>query len=119
MTLEAALALVSTAAGGAATEAGRVAWDSLMSLTRRVVGRGEPEAVDPADATAVRELTERISTRAAADEGFADDLRGWAEEHRAALTVTQTRVENVISGQAQVQNVIQTGTIQGDIRFGG
>ncbi|MDT0344715.1 hypothetical protein [Streptomyces litchfieldiae] len=118
MNVDAAVALVSAAAGSAATEAGRHAWESLLSLARRLTGRAEPEPVDPADETAVRELTGRIADRARDDADFAAELTGWAERHRAALTITQTRVENTVSGNAQVRNVIQTGTIEGDIRFG-
>ena len=43
MNLDAALALISAAAGSAATEAGRRAWDSLLALSRRLLGRGEAE----------------------------------------------------------------------------
>ncbi|RKN42379.1 hypothetical protein D7294_13240 [Streptomyces hoynatensis] len=39
--MDAALALVSVAAGSAATEAGRRAWDSLVALSRRLLGRAE------------------------------------------------------------------------------
>jgi hypothetical protein len=118
MNTEAAIALVSAAAGSAATEAGRHAWESLLSLTRRLTGRDAPEPVDPADPVAVRELTGRIADRAGVDEEFAGELRAWAERHRASLTVTQTRVENSVSGDAQVRNLIQTGTIHGGLHFG-
>ncbi|MDT0444939.1 hypothetical protein [Streptomyces johnsoniae] len=118
MNVEAAIALVSAAAGSAATEAGRHAWESLMSLTRRLTGRASPEPVDPEDEAAVRALSGRIADRAGADEEFARELRAWAERHRGVIGVAQTRVENTVSGDAQVQNLIQTGTVHGDIRFG-
>ncbi len=118
MTVEAAIALVSAAAGSVATEAGRHAWESLLSLTRRLTGRASPEPVDPGDDGAVRVLTGRIADRAATDEEFARELRAWAERHRGVIGVAQTRVENVVSDHAQVQNVIQTGAVHGDIRFG-
>ncbi|WP_147437850.1 hypothetical protein [Streptomyces radicis] len=118
MDVAAALALVTAAAGGAATAAGGAAWESLMALARRVTGRAEPEPVDPADDAAVRELRARLRAHAARDAAFADDLRRWADEHRAVLTVSQSRTENVISGQAQVTNAVQADTINGNISFG-
>ncbi|UCM87289.1 hypothetical protein [Streptomyces marincola] len=124
MSTEAALALVSAAAGSVATEAGRHAWDSLLALARRVTGRagadpvGPVDPVDPADETAVRELTGRIADRAASDEEFAAELRQWAQRHRGAVEVGGTRVQNTVADGAQVRNLLQTGTVHGDIHFG-
>ncbi|WP_326599601.1 hypothetical protein [Streptomyces sp. NBC_01803] len=116
MDVASAVALVSVAAGSAATEAGRQAWESLVALTRRLSGRGDP---DPGDEAAVRELTVRVDEEAGADGEFASELVRWAEAHQGAL-VRQTRVENVISGNATVHGpVIQTHTIHGGLHFGG
>ncbi|WP_326691216.1 MULTISPECIES: hypothetical protein [unclassified Streptomyces] len=139
MDVEAALALATTAAasaaGGAATAAGQSAWESLLSLARRVTGRGavgeggaageargaagELTSVDPGDADQVRVLTGRLADQARADEEFAALLRGWAERHAPALHAERSEVHNTISGPAQVNGpVIQARDIHGGINPG-
>ncbi|MBO8190766.1 hypothetical protein ITI46_03505 [Streptomyces oryzae] len=131
MDVEAALALATTAAsaaaGGAATAAGQSAWESLLSLVRRVGGRrrdGESEegrlsAVDPADSEQVRVLTGWLGEQARADEEFAALLRGWAERHAPVLRAEHSEVHNTVSGSAQVSGpVIQARDIQGGINLG-
>lgn len=119
MELESAIALVSAAAGSVATEAGRHAWESLLSLTRRITGRAQPVDVDPADDESVRVLVGRITDRAEADEEFADQLRDWARTHQPALDARNGVVHNRISGQAQISGpVVQAQNITGPIMFG-
>ncbi|SOD58476.1 hypothetical protein SAMN06297387_101166 [Streptomyces zhaozhouensis] len=117
MDLDSALALVTAAAGSVATEAGRHAWDSLMSLTRRITGR--PEPVDPGDEDAVRVLVGRISDRAEADEEFAHQLRDWARTYQSAVDARHSQVRNEISGDARITGpVVQAQNITGPITFG-
>ncbi|TNM29513.1 hypothetical protein [Streptomyces sedi] len=117
MDLDSALALVTAAAGSVATEAGRHAWDSLLSLTRRITGR--PEPVDPADEDSVRVLVGRISDRAEADEEFAHQLRDWARTHQTLVDARQSQVRNEISGDARITGpVVQAQDITGPITFG-
>ncbi|UED83586.1 hypothetical protein [Streptomyces profundus] len=118
MDLQSVVGLVTTAAASVAGEAGRQAWDALLSLTRRVTGRAEPdpEPVDPSDDEAVRALARRLAQRAEGDEEFAAQLRDWARTHRSAL---DGGVHNEVSGEARVTGpVIQAGTINGGISFG-
>ncbi|WP_419999630.1 hypothetical protein [Streptomyces boninensis] len=123
--------LVTAAASGAATEAGRRAWESLVGLFRRGAGGGaevregeareadaveaeplEAEIVDPGDPAAVRTLAQRIAERAAADPEFQRALEAWAREHPPAQPV-----RNIVAGNAQVSgHVFQAG---GDITFNG
>ncbi|KAB8168762.1 hypothetical protein FH609_007435 [Streptomyces sp. 3MP-14] len=117
MELESAIALVTAAAGSVATEAGRHAWESLMSLTRRITGRADP--VVPDDEESVRVLVGEISDRAEADEEFADQLRDWAATHQPALDAQRSTVHNKVGGNAQVSGpVIQAQNITGPITFG-
>ncbi|HZG04517.1 MAG TPA: hypothetical protein VE546_13240 [Streptomyces sp.] len=122
MDVETALALASAAAGGAATEAGRHAWESLVALVRRATGRGgaeDPAVPDGADGTEDPEaVTGRIVHLARTDEDFADRLCRWAETHRAALRIDGGQVHNTVSGSATVHGpVVQTGEIHGGITF--
>ncbi|MGP3978377.1 hypothetical protein ACTWQF_31095 [Streptomyces sp. 8N114] len=131
MDVEPALALATTAASavanGAASAAGQSAWESLLSLVRRVGGRrpdGEPgegrlTAVDPADSEQVRVLTCWLGEQARADEEFAALLRGWAERHASVLRAEHSEVHNTVSGSAQVTGaVIQARDIHGGINLG-
>jgi hypothetical protein len=138
MDVEAALALATTAAasaaGGAASAAGQSAWQSLLSLARRVTGRGaavedglageevgvgaELMAVDPGDEDQVRVLTGRLADHARADEEFAGLLRAWAEQHAPVLQAEHSEVHNTVSGSAQVKGtVIQARDIHGSINL--
>jgi hypothetical protein len=113
MDAAAIVTLVTTAAGGAAGEAGRQAWASLLELVRRATGRAEPERVDPQDAEAVRALSTRIAERAAADPEFRQALETWAAER------PRTQVTNTVGGSARITGpVIQAGEIKGDINLG-
>ncbi|MDT0265075.1 hypothetical protein RM844_02100 [Streptomyces sp. DSM 44915] len=117
MDLQSALALVTAAASSVASEAGRHAWDSLVSLTRRVTGQAEPP--DPADDESVRVLIGQIRGRAETDEEFAAQLRDWAATHQPALDARHGTVHNEVSGDAQVNGpLIQAQTITGDLHFG-
>ncbi|NSC21050.1 hypothetical protein FM076_07425 [Streptomyces albus subsp. chlorinus] len=131
MDVGAALTLATTAAsaaaGGAASAAGQSAWESLLSLVRRVgglrrdgePGEGGPTAVDPADERQVRVLTGWLAEQADRDEEFAALLRGWAERHAPALRAERSEVNNTVSGSAQVSGpVIQARDIHGGIHLG-
>lgn len=119
MDVETAIALANTAAGSAATEAGRTAWESLISLARRVTGRPaatdaepDPETEDPTV------LVGRIADHARDDADFAAQLCQWATEHQSALhlTINQGKVQNTIAPGAQISGkVIQAGDIHGNI----
>jgi hypothetical protein len=126
MDVESALSLISGAASaavsGAATAAGQKAWQSLLTLAGRATGRADladqraVEEVDPTDAETVNVLTGRIAERARADAAFAEELCGWAEDHRAVIQVDRAEVHNTISGDARISGpVIQARDIQGGI----
>jgi hypothetical protein len=127
MDAAAATALISAAAGSVATEAGRHAWESLLTLMRRVSGRGQdadasgPEdAADPADERQVRELTGRVLDRAGRDEAFAAALEQWVATHRATLmTATGDVHASIASGAVVHGHVVQARDIHGGVRFGG
>jgi hypothetical protein len=125
MDVETAITLASTAAGSAATEAGRSAWESLVSLARRITGRpANPEdPASPEETEADRDaLVGRIAEHARADDGFAAQLCQWAAEHRASLQLTrdESAVHNTISSGARVTGtVIQARDIHGGITIGG
>lgn len=136
MDVEAALALAGTAAGGAAGEAGRAAWQSLVTLARRALGRAAPDttAAEPDPATAVLPaepastprqpdagaLLAAISDRARTDPEFAAALCQWAETHRPALAPQQDTVTNTIADSATVHgHVIQARDVHGGINLGG
>jgi hypothetical protein len=118
MDVEAALALAATAAasvvgsasgaaGGvdAAGASGQSAWESLLSLVRRLGGRrrdgelgeGELVAVDAADSEQVRMLTVWLGEQARADEEFAALLRGWAERCAPALRAERPEARDTVS----------------------
>ncbi|MEV1011120.1 hypothetical protein [Streptomyces sp. NPDC049881] len=123
MDIDAALTLVSAAAGSAATAAGQHAWDSLLSLVRRVAGRGpqplDDGPVDPADETRVRVLTGRIADLARTDEAFAEAFLGWAADHRQSLTAVTGDTQNSVSGGAVVHgSVVQLRDVHGNVTFG-
>lgn len=124
-----AAALVSaaaTAAGsGAAGEAGRHAWESLVGLVRRAAGRDrdavDPEpAADPTDEAAIRVLVGQVVAGLRSDERFGEALRQWADTHRTVLRVDSPRVSNEVSHGARVTgSVIQiSGDVTGDIHLG-
>lgn len=137
MDVDSALALAATAAASAASEAGRQAWQSLVSLARRATGRGpgEPLPADPAtgpddpvpagdDPAAVRTLQLRLVTdQARRDPDFAAQLCQWAARHQAALQGQRVdaehgQVHNRIGDGARIQGpVIQTGNVTGGINL--
>lgn len=117
MDTESAVALVSVAAGGAATAAGQSAWTSLTALVRRTLGRDEP-VVSPEDEEGVRALADRLAEDAAADAEFARQLREWAELHRDLLP-DDGSARNVIGDEARIDGpVIQARDIHGGVSFG-
>lgn len=115
MDTETAVALVSVAAGGAATAAGQSAWTSLTALVRRTLGR-EP-VPSPEDEEGVRALAARLAEDAAADAEFARRLCEWAEAHRDVLPADSS-VRNVIGDDAHVTGpVVQARDIHGGVTF--
>lgn len=121
-------AAVGAAATSAGSEAGRQAWDALVSLARRAVGRsgavteGEPDEdlpADPADGEQVRVLTGRLVALAESDPHLLQELESWARRYDIALTSDHSSVTNTVSGNARVQGpVIQGRDFQGPITFG-
>ena len=123
MDLSAALALVSTAAGGAATAAGESAWRALRGVLGRFVGRpGEPalELPESDAAEQVAEFRARIAQLAAENGEFRAALEEWASAHEEPLTsATAGEVHNVLGDQATVHgSVVQLRDVQGDLHIG-
>jgi hypothetical protein len=124
MDVETAIALANTAAGSAATEAGRAAWQSLATLARRITGRHAspqpgPEP-DPSPDDHPEAVVSRIADHARADADFAARLCEWAAEHRATLQLTrdESTVHNTIARGAQINGaVIQARDIHGGVSF--
>lgn len=130
MELETALALAGTLGGtvaaGTATEAGRAAWESLVSLARRFLrrgaaGQGDQTATaandEPEDPTV---LVGRIAGHARGDADFAARLCRWAEEHRTVIQIhhtNQAKTFNTIAPGSQVGKVVQAGDVYGDINL--
>lgn len=115
-------------ASGAAGEAGKQAWSSLVAFVRQRFGRdSEPD-------TAVQALTDRpdealrgevlgrtLADEAARDERTAGWLRDWLATAAplAGQRWAPSMVDNTISGDARVQGpVVQAHTISGPITFG-
>ncbi|MEW2222636.1 hypothetical protein AB0939_25600 [Streptomyces sp. NPDC006990] len=97
-----ALRLVGTAAAsaacGAADAAGQSAWESLLSLVRRVGGRRG----DPGEGQ-VGALTCWLDEQARDDEEFAALPCGWAARHAPALRAERSEVRNTVAGSARVR----------------
>jgi hypothetical protein len=109
-------AVLMRVAEGVGGEAGQAAWAGLSSLARRALGR-EPARPPATDEAGARELAAELLERARRDPEFATELRAWFAE---AERVGGGNVENVISGDAQVQGpVVQARDIHGSISFGG
>jgi hypothetical protein len=117
---EALAAAVGAAANSAASEAGRQAWESLLTLWRRFRGTQAVELVeDPGDPEQVQALTGRVIEEHRRNSAFASELTQWAQ--RFSLTVENDRSSshNTVSGNAQVNGtVIQARDISGPINFG-
>ncbi|MEU0181907.1 hypothetical protein ABZ312_12055 [Streptomyces sp. NPDC006207] len=118
--------MVSAAASGAATEAGREAWTSLIDLVRRCLGRSgtsseeETSAPDPHDPEQVRVLIGTVLEEAGRSVEFAAALRQWLETTGAvhASVPQSTGVHNEVTGNARVGTVVQTHTVNGGISLG-
>lgn len=118
--------MVSAAASGAATEAGREAWTSLVDLVRRCTGRSrevseEAASVpDPRDPEQVRVLVGTVLEEARRSPEFAAALRCWLDTAGGGVAAAAQRAEvrNEVSGNARVGNAIQTHSVNGGISIG-
>lgn len=110
-------------ASGAAGEAGKQAWSSLVGYLRTKSARdgapAEAEALErQPDAARGEVLAIRLVELARRDREFEAWLRAWFRD-AAVLAQPQASVVNVVSGQAQVHGgVVQAHTITGPISFG-
>jgi hypothetical protein len=111
--------VVSQVLGGTAGEAGKQAWDGLVTLVRRLrPGTGTETALATAvsgDNAGIARTSQALVDAAAADPVFAAALDGW---YRQTVTLVGGDVTNVISGNARIGgNVIQARDISGPITF--
>lgn len=108
--------VVSQVLGGAAGEAGKQAWEGLVTLVRRLRPGTPTEtavAIVPRDDAAIATLTQSLVDAAATDPVFAAALDGW---YRQATTIATGNVTNTISPNAHITgNVIQARDITGNI----
>jgi hypothetical protein len=124
-TARAVAAVVTVAATGAAKEAGREAWTSLLELARRAVRRpprtsdGDALPVDPQDPAQVRVLADLILEEAAQNDDFAAALESWTHVASARLGRASrvSGVHNEVAGNARVATVVQADAVNG-ISFG-
>lgn len=133
VTVAALTAVLTAAAGGAGGEAGKSAWTTLVSTTRRIVGRGSPastaldtveDAIDDPDtlAVAATDAAEHLLAEARSNPDLAALLHAWYAEHaspgHSAVSQGSSSTTNVVSGTAHVTNLIQARDVSGDITFG-
>lgn len=112
-------AMLSALVGGAAGEAGKSAWNSLVTLVRRGLGHDQRtlEAVERPGETRPEDLARLLAEHAAADESFHAALARWmAAEGRGALRPGGD-VRNSVHGDVSGV-VVQAGDIHGSINFG-
>ena len=109
---------------GAAGEAGKQAWASLVGFVRARFGPGAAvtatvEAVEqqPADRVRADALAQALARHAADDPEVDAWLRSWLDE-AAPLARTVSQVANVITGNATVHGpVLQAHTITGSVNL--
>jgi hypothetical protein len=111
--------VVSQVLGGAAGEAGKQAWDNLVTLVRRLLPGTSAETAlattAPGDGAAATRTSQALVDAATADPAFAAALDGW---YRQAVTLVGGNVTNIISGDARISgNVMQARDIHGPITF--
>jgi hypothetical protein len=117
---EALTAAVATAASGAATEAGRQAWESLLTLWRRVRGtRAIDPAQDPSDTEQVKALTGEVIQESQHNPAFAGQLTQWAQQFGLSVENDHSTTRNTIADNAHVNGpLIQARDISGPLSFG-
>jgi hypothetical protein len=133
VTVAALTAALTAAASGAGGEAGKSAWTTLVSASRRILGRTAPastalaiveDATDDPDtlALAATEAAEYLLAEARDNPDLATLLHAWYAEHappgQASLSQGSSSTANVVSGTARVTNLIQARDVSGDITFG-
>ncbi|MET9080516.1 hypothetical protein ABZX77_01235 [Streptomyces sp. NPDC004237] len=122
------VALLAALAGGLGGEAGREAWQRLVTLVHRPFRRGpattstadplvrsaEPELTaltrTPEDPSAAQALSTALAVRAVLDVEFQHGLEEWLRTARR-LVETPSAVNNHISGGTYHAPVIQSGSI--------
>ncbi|MFB4276427.1 MULTISPECIES: hypothetical protein [unclassified Nonomuraea] len=118
--ISALAAIVSAIIGGAAGEAGKHAWTSLITLVRRSSDTN-PHAVAALERLGTQspeEITKALVDHANADAEFAESLIGWTND-TIHLTQHKRDVSNTIGGNARVSGpVIQAGDVLGSINIG-
>ncbi|WP_433528320.1 hypothetical protein ACQPYA_18395 [Micromonospora sp. CA-263727] len=121
MTATVLAATVVPLASGAAGEAGKQAWNSLLSAVRRRFGRDAAaieSAVATGDAGHVESVMGEVVRLAEHDAGFAEWLSEWARD-AASLPHQHADVLNVIGEQAEITGgLVQAHTINGPVTFG-
>lgn len=104
---------VNAAATSASQEAGKQAWQGLVSLVRRA--RRQPDAVVvPAHAES---LASTLIEAAERDPQIAADLRSWIETV-TLLAGSNDSVSNTIRDSARTGNIVQARDVSGPITFG-
>ena len=124
LTVAALAALATQLLGGAVGEAGKSAWTALTELVgrrserQRVAEAVQDAAERPESNGRALVLAELLDEAAAADPGFADQLREWFEESQRVVDGGGTgNVRNEVSGQVS-GSVVQARDITGGINFG-
>lgn len=116
ISIDALTALIVQAAAG---EAGKNAWNGLLALARRALGRshcahGALEQAENGDVGAAAQAAEQLVARARTDPAVAEALGAWMAQARANVAT----VTNVISGEAHIRgNVVQARDVGGSITF--
>lgn len=110
---------IGAAANSAGSEAGRQAWESLLSLWRRIRGPQAIDAVHPEDSEQVRTLTTEAIEECRRNTAFAADLVQWAQQFGFTVQYDRSSTHNTLSEGAHVEGpVIQGRDFSGPINFG-
>ncbi|WP_213453511.1 hypothetical protein [Rhizomonospora bruguierae] len=109
-------------ASGAAGEAGKQAWNSLLTAFRRRFGRDAAASVENAitagETADAESVMGEVVRSAESDAEFAGWLQEWIRD-AAPLAQRHTAVRNVVAGQAEIGGgLVQAHTINGAVTFG-
>jgi hypothetical protein len=124
-------AALTTLVTGTAGEAGKSAWATLASTTRRMLGAGdgtvaaveELEGVIVADPVAevmeakAQAAAQRLIEAAAQEPAFGQALQSWLQQNQTLLP-GDSATTNTVSGSAQVGVLIQGRDFHGSIDVG-